>query len=75
MIMVQEEVCHVMLEFLILLFLYTMNRRCTDLQVIHAKHYLCILSETNVWAKMYPLWYEIIADHEADVVTQEDKRV
>ena len=48
MIMVQEEVCHVMFEFQILLFLYTMNRRCTDLQVIHAKHYLCNLSEKNV---------------------------
>ena len=59
--------CHVLVQ--VLLFLYTMKRRCTDLQVIHAKHYLCNMSEKNVWAKMYPLQYEIIVDHEADAVT------
>ena len=32
------------------------------------------MSEKNVWAKMYPLWYEIIVDHEADAVTQEDRQ-
>ena len=34
--------CHVLVQ--VLQFLYTMKRRCTDLQVIHAKHYLCNMS-------------------------------
>ena len=33
--------CHILVQ--VLLFLYKMKRRCTDLQVIHA----------NVWNKMY----------------------
>ena len=33
----------------------------------------CAICLKNVWAKMYSSWYEIIVDHEADAVTQEDR--